>query len=114
MHIYIHICAAVTPESSLTYPQNVLFSRCNFGIADRENEELSHAGKKAKPVLVVMLGGCTFAEMTALKAALHKKHGLKPIILTSDILTGDRFINTFIPSSTKLAAADALATMTSL
>ena len=67
-----------------------------------------------KPVLVVMLGGCSYAEMTSLKAAMMKKHNIKPVILTTDILTGDRFIRSFIPASTKLAIADAQATMTSL
>jgi Sec1 family len=72
------------------------------------------AGRPMKPVLVVMLGGCTFAEMTSLKAAMMKKHNIKPIILTTDIITGDRLISSFIPASTKLAIADAQATMATL
>jgi hypothetical protein len=72
------------------------------------------AGKPMKPVLVVMVGGCTFAEMTALKTAMMKRHNVKPIILTTDIITGDRLISSFIPASTKLAMADAQATMATL
>lgn len=72
------------------------------------------SGGAMKPVLVVMLGGCTFAEMTSLKAAMMKKHNIKPIILTTDILTGDRFIGSFIPASAKLAISDAQATMATL
>jgi hypothetical protein len=67
-----------------------------------------------KPVLVMMVGGCTFAEMTALKTAMMKRHNVKPIILTTDIITGDRLISSFIPASTKLAMADAQATMATL
>jgi hypothetical protein len=72
------------------------------------------AGKAKKHVVVVMLGGCTYAEMTCIKNVFMKKHNVKPIILTTDILNGDRFVDSFIPACTKLAMADAQATVASL
>jgi hypothetical protein len=60
-----------------------------------------------------MLGGCTYAEITSLRAALSKLN-LQPVILTTDIITGDRLVQTFVSDATKLAEADAQATMAKL
>ena len=67
-----------------------------------------------KPVVVVMLGGCSLAEMTSIRAAMLKKHNVRPVILTTDILTGDRLVGSFIPACAKLAGDDAQATLATL
>ena len=41
-----------------------------------------------KPVLVVFLGGCTFAEISALRA-LEKSNGQPYIVITTNFTTGD-------------------------
>lgn len=66
-------------------------------------------------VLIVMLGGCTHAEMTSLRLALAKKAlNMRPVILTTDVITGGRLISSFMPPSAKLADVDALHTMVTL
>jgi hypothetical protein len=64
-------------------------------------------------VLVVMVGGVTYAEMTALRAAASQQE-LKVVVLTTDVITGDRVIQSFMPDSTKLATADAVETAAAL
>lgn len=66
-----------------------------------------------RTVLVVMVGGVTYAEMTALRAAASQQE-LKLVVLTTDVITGDRVIQSFMPDSTKLATADAAATAAAL
>ena len=67
----------------------------------------SHQGSRT--MLVVMLGGCTYAEMTALRTAAAQQDS-KLVILTTDVMTSDRLMQSFMPDSTKLASADAAAT----
>ena len=61
---------------------------------------------KQAVVLVVMLGGCTFAEMTALRAEAQKIE-TKIVILTTAIINGNSFVRSFIPDAVELATLDA-------
>lgn len=64
-------------------------------------------------VVVVMLGGCTYAELTLLRAVAAQQD-LKLVVLTTDILTGERLIRSFMPPAVQLASADAAATSAAL
>lgn len=72
-------------------------------------------GVPPQTVLIVMLGGCTYAEMTSLRLALARQPlNVRPVILTTDIVTSNRVIDSFIPPPAKLADADAVHTMNTL
>lgn len=81
-----------------------------------DRKELKNAGTtgaEKKVVLVVMLGGCTYAEISCLRTAAAQQD-MKLVILTTDILTGERLIKTFMPPSVELASADAATTAASV
>ena len=67
----------------------------------------------ARTVLVVAIGGCTLAEMTAMRVAAAQLN-TKLVFLTSDIITGTRLVQSFVPDSAALADADAAATAAAL
>jgi hypothetical protein len=73
------------------------------------------AGQASAPqkVFIIMLGGCTLAELTAARA-VSEHVGLQPVFLTTDIITGDRLVRSFMPDPARLASADAKATMSAL
>lgn len=56
-----------------------------------------------------MLGGVTYAEMTALRTAARAQD-LQLVVLTSDVITGTRLLQSFIPPAASLATADAATT----
>lgn len=60
-------------------------------------------------MLVVMLGGCTLAEMAAMRADAEK-HDQRLVILTTAIVNGNTLMRSFVPDAADLASQDALRT----
>lgn len=87
-------------------------SRLGLTHSHQTGDAESAQGARSK-MLVVMLGGCTYAEMTCMRADAERA-GVELVVMTTDVITGDRFVQSFMPPSVKLASADARATMAAL
>ncbi|XP_003745503.1 vacuolar protein sorting-associated protein 33A [Galendromus occidentalis] len=63
----------------------------------RESLQSGHGSEDKKLCLVVFIGGCTFAEITALRWLSQQGDcSLEFVVLTTSIISGDRFIKTLM------------------
>lgn len=102
----------LTKRTYLCASTRHLVCHCACGVRDT-GRRCSGAESNPRMVVVVMLGGCTYAELTSLRAVAAQQD-LKLVVLTTDILTGERLIRSFMPPAVQLASADAAATAAAL
>lgn len=108
-------CVPKAPAAFCTPDPTAVGGSVAAAVTNTHRGGMHAAGAPPQTVLIVMLGGCTYAEMTSLRLALARQPlNMRPVILTTDVVTGTRLLDSFVPPSAHLADADALHTLSTL